>query len=159
ASDLGVPRAVADVLASLPSEADRAETKLLFKLLASPALGLLLAGQPRPFVRLGQANRERFLPAMARSPLPPLRSGLQVPKRLTLVPFHALTDARGRNPTWPALGYSGPISPPPDIAKPITPTTISRDTTLDCDVVVLGSGAGGAVVAGELAAAGRSVIV
>jgi len=159
ASDIGVPDAVADVLATLPSEADRAETRLLFRLLASPGLGMLLVGQMRPFITLDQAGRERFLRAMAGSRLPQLRSGFQVLKRLTLVHFHGLTDARGHNPTWPALGYSGPISPPPDLAKPIAPTQIDHHTTLDCDVVVIGSGAGGGVVAGELAAAGKSVIV
>lgn len=159
ASDLSVPQAVAEVLAALPSQADRAETKLLFRLLASPALGLLLIGQPRAFMGLNQAGRERFLRAMAGSRLPQLRSGFQVLKRLTLVHFHGLTDARGQNPTWPALGYSGPISRPPNVAKTIAPAQIGHDTTLECDVVVVGSGAGGGVVAGELAAAGKSVIV
>src|SRR5258706_9127187 len=78
ASDLGVPQAVADILAALPSEADRAETKLLFKLLASPALSLLLAGRPRAFLALDHASRERFLRGMAVSRLPQLRSGFQV---------------------------------------------------------------------------------
>jgi choline dehydrogenase-like flavoprotein len=159
ASDLGVPQAVADILAALPSKADRAETKLLFKLLTSPALGLLLAGQPRAFLALNLAGRERFLRGMAVSRMPQLRSGFQVLKRLTLVNFHGLTDEHRRNPTWPAIGYSGPISPPPALAKPITPLAIQHDTTLDCDVVVIGSGAGGGVVAGELTAAGTSVIV
>jgi choline dehydrogenase-like flavoprotein len=159
ASDIGVPQAVAEVLATLPSQADQAETKLLFRLLASPLLGMLLIGQMRPFMALDQASRERFLRAMANARLPQLRSGFQVLKRLTLVQFHGLTDARGQNPTWPAIGYSGPISPPPTVAKPIVPTQIGPDTTLECDVLVLGSGAGGGVVAGELAAAGKSVIV
>jgi choline dehydrogenase-like flavoprotein len=159
ASDIGVPQAVAGVLAALPSAADRAETKLLLRLLASPALGMLLIGQLRPFTALDQAGRERFLRAMAGSRLPQLRSGFQVLKRLTLVHFHGLTDARGQNPTWPALGYSGPISRPADVAKTIAPAQIGHDTTLECDVVVIGSGAGGGVVAGELAAAGKSVIV
>jgi choline dehydrogenase-like flavoprotein len=159
ASQLGVPEAVADILASLPAERDRAEFKLFFKLLSSPALGLLLARQPRAFMVLDQAGRERFLRNMASSQLPQLRTGFQVLKRLALVNFHGLTDSRGRNPTWPAIGYSGPHSPPPDTPKPIVPLAIQRDTTLDCDVVVVGSGAGGGVVAGELAAAGKSVVV
>src|SRR5215213_1104148 len=70
ASDLGVPQAVANILAALPSQADRAEIKLLFKLLASPALGMLLAGQPRAFITLDQAGRERFLRSMAVSRMP-----------------------------------------------------------------------------------------
>ena len=37
--------------------------------------------------------------------------------------------------------------------------TIDKDTQLDCDVVIIGSGAGGSVVAAELADVGQSVIV
>jgi choline dehydrogenase-like flavoprotein len=159
ASHLGVPRAVAEAIAALPSNDDRAELCLLLKLLHSPALGLTLAGQYKPFIALAADARERFLRTMATSPIPQLRTGFQALKRLTLVHFHCLTDARGHNPTWRALGYSGPISAPSPQPKPIAPLMIERDATLDCDVVVVGSGAGGGVVAGELAMAGKSVIV
>ena len=43
--------------------------------------------------------------------------------------------------------------------KALTPTPIERDTTLDCDVVIVGSGAGGGAAAGVLAGAGLDVIV
>jgi len=45
------------------------------------------------------------------------------------------------------------------VPQPIKPLTIAKDTTLEADVVVIGSGAGGGVVAGELALVGKSVIV
>src|SRR5256884_5437070 len=59
------------------------------------------------------------------------------------------------------MGYPGPLSPPPppETPKPIRPIAISADTTLSCDAVVVGSGAGGGVVAAEVSAAGKDVIV
>ena len=39
ASDLGVPQAVAEAIAALPSDDDRAELRMLLRLLGSPALG------------------------------------------------------------------------------------------------------------------------
>jgi choline dehydrogenase-like flavoprotein len=41
----------------------------------------------------------------------------------------------------------------------MSPLPISQDTSLDADAVIIGSGAGGAVVAAELAMAGKNVIV
>jgi choline dehydrogenase-like flavoprotein len=77
--------------------------------------------------------------------------------------FYALPDAEDRNPSWAALGYPGPASPPPTPAQ--APKTIPLErpsgprATLRADVCVVGSGAGGSVIAAELQRAGRSVIV
>src|SRR6202011_2289152 len=43
--------------------------------------------------------------------------------------------------------------------KALATTPIESDTTLTCDVVIVGSGAGGGAAAGGLAAAGLDVIV
>lgn len=77
--------------------------------------------------------------------------------------FYGLPDADGRNPNWDVLAYSGPpdIAPPP--ARPrittFTSDTAEDEITLTADVCIVGSGAGGGVIAGVLAAAGLDVIV
>jgi choline dehydrogenase-like flavoprotein len=150
-ADLGTR--VAARIAKLPRAADRAEIDLLLRVFESRVLNLLLAGIPQPFTRMTTARRERYLRGWATSRLPQRRKAFQALKRLTTV-THYTSAAGGRT-----IGYPGPLGPPPPTPKPIRPLVITQDTTLDCDVVIIGSGAGGGVVAGELAAGGKDVIV
>src|SRR5215471_8750687 len=158
ARDLNVAHLVAETLA-LENPQAQTEFRQLLALLASPAAGLLLAGSPRPFTALSQEKREQYLRAMANSPLGQLRQGYQAMKRLAGFIYFSVPDAQGVNPNWEALDYAPPSPPPIDVPRPITPLVITADTTLEADAVVIGSGAGGGVVAGELAQAGKSVII
>ncbi len=94
---------------------------------------------------------------------PEAKHGLHSLKALTMLLFYALPDDRGQNPNWEAIGYPGPISSPPSAEQ--APKTIAiepvegAEATLSADACVVGSGAGGSVVAAQLAAAGRSVLV
>ena len=144
---------VAGKVAMLPRPADRAELDLLLRLLDVRAVNLLLSGIPVPFTRMSATDRERCLRGWATSRIAQRRKAFQALKRLTTV-THYTTPGVAR-----AIGYPGPLGPPPNVAKPIRTVAIARDTTLDCDVVVVGSGAGGGVIAAELAARGKDVIV
>src|SRR5947199_5061792 len=158
ALDLNVAQLVAETL-SFENEQAKADFRKLVGLLSSPAAGLMLAGIPRPFKALSQEKREKYLIAMANSPMGQLRQGYQSIKRLSGFVFFAAPDTTGVNPNWKALDYQAPAPPPVDVPQPIKPLKITEDTTLEADVVVIGSGAGGGLVAGELAMAGKSVIV
>ncbi len=158
ASDLNVALLLAETLALENAQA-QAEFRQLLGLMASPLSGLLLAGSAKPFVALSQEKREKYLLAMANSPLAQLRQGYQAMKRLASFIYFSVPNEQGVNPNWEVLDYAAPAPPPADAPQPIKPLAISEDTTLEADVVVVGSGAGGGVVAGELAMAGKNVIV
>ncbi len=89
-----------------------------------------------------------------------LRLAVRQLKAMTLATLVGAVDATGTNPTWPALGYPGPASTPPNAAKDFPLVSLpAGSATLDADVVVIGSGAGGAIVAARAAQAGLSVLV
>ena len=79
----------------------------------------------------------------------------------TLVAFLWVTtdDPAAPPASWKEMGYPGPDGSPPSTAKTIRTETVGRDITLDADVVVVGTGAGGGTAAGVLAAAGLEVVV
>ena len=153
AEDADLATRVAGHVAMLPRAADRAELDLLLRLFESRVVNLLIAGIPRPISAMTPAQRERYLRGWATSRLPPRRKAFQALKRLVTVAHYSAPNV-GRT-----IGYPGPPGPPPATPKPIRPLPISADATLSCDVIVVGSGAGGAVVAAELAARGKDVII
>lgn len=157
AADLHVAQRIAETLGREDVQV-KADIRLFLSLFTAPPASLLLAGSTRPFLALPQAKREQYLLALANSLVGPFRQGFQGLKRLTGLIYFSTLDEQGVNPNWGVLDYAAP-TPPPATSSPITPLAISKDTTLEADVVVIGSGAGGGVVAGELAMAGKRVIV
>lgn len=158
ASDLQVPELIAAMVAGLPEDA-RDHLKQLLNALDKPLMNLLFSGKLLRFRTLKQEQREAFLRGLASSHRQLQRQAFAALKRAVIVTYYTAVDADGSNPTWKALEYPGPFSPPPSVSKPIKTTEVNANTTLECDVVIVGSGAGGGVVAGELAAAGKAVMV
>ena len=73
---------------------------------------------------------------------------------------YRLPGPDGHNPLWAGMGYPGPAqNPPADARKTLEVITVSGETTLEADVVVVGSGSGGGVAAAVLAEAGKRVII
>jgi choline dehydrogenase-like flavoprotein len=151
ASDLGVAGQIEGLLAQsmMPEEIE--------------ALGQLLdAFSEHDFASMALETRTEMLHQFADSS-PAAKLGVRQLRALTFLFFYALPDEAGHNANWDALGYPGPISAPPSLEQ--APKTIALEhvsgesATLQADVCVVGSGAGGGVIAAELQKAGSSVVV
>ena len=159
ALDLGVPERVAELIAALPNAATRNEIGQLLAALANPAANIALSGTARPFHQMSIAKREATLRRWAVSKLFLRRKAFQALKRLATFAYYTQVDEEGSSPALRGIGYPGPLSTLVVGERTLKLTEIAEDSTLDCDAVVVGSGAGGGVVAAKLAAAGKQVIV
>ena len=130
----------------------------LLDLLDKPLVGLTWLGALRPFGRLSPAQREHLLQSWSRSRLAVLRQGFHALRKLCTFLYYGGSQAEVPA-AWGHLRYPGPADPPVDTPRPISPLQPTADVDYTCDVLVVGSGAGGGVVAGELAAAGHDVLV
>jgi choline dehydrogenase-like flavoprotein len=112
------------------------------------------------FEELALDDRLSLLHQLDRDPVK--RQALRELKFAVMGLFYALPDAEGRNPNWAALGFPGPVSAPPSPArapKTIAIEQIDGPSTIEADVCVIGSGAGGSVIAAELQRAGLRVVI
>jgi len=101
ASDLGVPAQIEGLLAqtALPEEIE--------------AFGQLLDGfAAQDFAALALPARTELVHAVAASS-PEAKFGVRQLRALTFLFFYGLPDEAGHNPNWDAIGYPGPLSPPP----------------------------------------------
>jgi choline dehydrogenase-like flavoprotein len=156
ASDLGVDQAIAQQLSSgvVPDEQLEGLRQLLDALRA------------QGFDDAPQEAREAMVHAFMDSGPGPL-AGLSGMRGLTFLLFYALPNPDPAhppsNPNWEAIGYPGPraVPPAPEAAPKTIPITRPEeaDLVLTADVVVVGSGSGGGVIAGRLAAEGKDVVV
>jgi choline dehydrogenase-like flavoprotein len=155
-----------DALARAADPAQVDQVRLVLRLVQSGLANAALGRTARPFRTMSPSVRERYLLSWAASPIPLKRSAFHGLRKL--LTFLAYADPGGDtpNPRWAEIGYRPddppvagdrttirPLRPPFEAGPPDEPMT------LEADAVVVGSGAGGGVIAAALAGAGRSVVV
>ncbi len=160
ASELGAVDTVFALLARNPREAETKQLAMLLDLWDGPVTGLLAGWGPRRYSKLSQQDREKALLRLGASRLGPVRAVFQALKQASLLAYNVTPGPTGSNPLWKHLGYDaipGPLTNAPQPA--LAPQRITEPASLTCDVVIVGSGAGGGTAAGVLAAAGLDVVV
>ncbi len=142
---------VYDAVVDLHGAHGAARLGAALRTLDSRIANLLVAGRFARFSRLANDERERLLLAWADGRSQLARTAFQAIKRLAMFLHYTENPPAGYDPD---LGDS-----PPATQSPIRPLSVDGVARLSADVLVIGSGAGGGVVAGELAAAGLDVLV
>jgi choline dehydrogenase-like flavoprotein len=148
ASDLAVDQGVERILLTLPPELQAGLGQLLD----------VLAQQS--FAVVSQPSREQLLANMTLADAGAAQGIGALTAMTTFLYYGAPDPNTGRNPNWKTFGYPGPSIPPVEAEKAIQPIVPEGDElVLEADVCVVGSGAGGGVIAGTLAQQGLKVVV
>ena len=161
AVERGVPDALGAALDFNPRAVDRWEFLNLLDLWDSSIHSFIEVGHWVQFSELPKEDKYKVMLSWADSRLALRRAAFQALRKAVGFLYVMLPGEAGQiNPVWASIGYSGPIGVQrPDAPRKLNVIVPHEEMTLQCDVCVIGSGAGGGVAAAALAAAGKEVIV
>lgn len=159
-------RLVTDALARAADPEQVSQLRLVLRALESRAANAALGAGPNTFAAMSPARRERVLLAWGGSRIGLRRTAFASLRRLMTFLAYADPGVGGPNPQHARIGYQPQLPPVTATLTPIVPLALpfeigpaDEPMRLETDVVIVGSGAGGGVVADAVAAAGRDVVV
>ena len=150
---------VEQLVSSLSDPGDKRRLMTLLTALDNPIVNLVLSGRIGRLANMDVESRQAVLRTWAHSRLGLRRAGFQALKRLANVAYYCWPQENGSHSAWTTASYPGPLPHPQKTFAPLETLPVQNDMTLECDAVVVGSGAGGGVVAGILAESGLDVVV
>lgn len=148
---------VIEIIENLP-KAEQADFNQLFWLLDS-RINFFVGGSFKPFSEQSLKEQQSLLQNWANSSIGDLRKAFLSIKKLACFVQYAYATESQANPNWERMAYPGPLGGGTKDPNPLKIIEVNKDCELSCDAVIVGSGAGGSVVAAELAKKGLSVIV
>ncbi len=160
ATEAGIESMVHSTIGRLSTGQQR-EFATLLRTLESPLLNLLLTGRPVRFSRLPPGDRASYLLGWSKSRLAVKRKAFHAVKRLSAGIYFGGPLSGRPHPLWARIHYAPPAVPtnvPDPLADlaPVRPTSPVEDSA---DVAVVGSGAGGCVIAERVASAGYRTVI
>ncbi len=141
------------------SPEEQADFKQLLTLLESPFLGFTWNGPLCSFLKLNKSQRETLFQSWSQSRFPLLRKGYQALKKLCSFIAFSQTDELGNSFSKSITQYSGAPKPESEISSKQPFHFLKLGTNIRCEVLIIGSGAGGGVAASRFAKAGKEVII
>lgn len=158
AAHLELGKIVEEALLRTLDDDARNDVRTLLRMLEEPAANGLATGVWGMLSGLTLEGRTRLLYALSTHRLPLARRAFAGISRLALSLFYSAERPDTPNPTHAFLRYRRALQPAPADERAIELLQLD-DRPLTCDVLVVGSGAGGGVAAAELARAGFDVLV
>lgn len=152
----------ATALNEVAEPADLVQLRLVLNLLEAP-VGVPRMTGTRTFSKMPREARERLLNHWAMSSIPQRRTFFHTVKRLASFFAYADPGETDVNPRWAPINYSVPDHPLPS-PSPVEGALVSipsgeATVHFESEVVIVGSGAGGGVVAARLSELGHEVLV
>ena len=138
------------------------QVRLVLRSFENRAANLALGAGAVRFRDLSDVERERYLLRWGGSRMAMRRSAFAGLRKLLTFVAYADPGENGLNPLHQAIGYHPtyePVTAEPTPIRPLRLPAGGEPASLEADVAIVGSGAGGGVIAAELAGAGRSVVV